>query len=178
MTTRQLVSSFFRLKRDLRQYRAWYDITADVRRRAKRRLRKESFDAFTWKRAEERLNRLAQQERGLVATINKAELELVELIQELDRADELSFHDKAQLLSINHIALRETSAPTERLFDLAFFHGECAGEGEMFIGESGNRDYPVFEAIQTYMIKVFDALPAEKRLELTFGKQVELHSVH
>lgn len=66
-----------------------------------------------------------------------------------------SLHEMAQLLSISHIALEKwwrIEKCEKTLFHLAFFHAECAGEKESFIGESGNRDHPIFDACQRYFI--------------------------
>lgn len=75
--------------------------------------------------------------------------------------------ERAALLSINHALLERFVAdewPGKRgkggdLFSLAFAHAECAGESEDFIGDSGNRDHPLFDACMHRMQAMMEDRP-------------------
>ncbi|MEJ1390115.1 MAG: hypothetical protein RPU34_04360 [Candidatus Sedimenticola sp. (ex Thyasira tokunagai)] len=176
-TKQQTLSLFFTEKRAYRklhkeQERACRDLCL-LKRELKRLGDSDIFSAKKLTAEIASLERIKIQLRVILSTIGSF---LVSSVHDLDERFELTLHEKAAALSISHIALKQCIKKDgdTSLFELAFGHAEVYGERGDFIGATDNRDYPVFSAIEHYMIEMMTS-KASPEVRATIDQKTKEH---
>jgi len=129
---------------------------------------------FVLKRAQEKLELFTQLKEGLLNERRDIQKKLANLMMIYDLFDS-SIHEKAQLLSISHVAYQyfldqnKTVDEIESLMISAFMHAEIYGQRDELIADRKARDFPLFNAASQY---IFNATKDKINIQDFFDRPI------
>lgn len=161
----ELLNRFFRDKHNYRMCQSTYRQDSKNMQILQRRLKKlDKSYVFTAKRLAEEIKVLSELQEQSYRVMQIVGLMLHNTVRLIDHYLDLSVHEQAAMLSINHVVL-ERFKPWRKqggIRGLALSHAEVLGESSTFIGDTDNRDFPVFNAIVDSQQDLIDRNPELK----------------